>query len=72
MKPQDLPGSGEAVRAAADGAEAARAGKELPDCPYSAQGETFLERFRYRFWTRGFKDAEAGETPPSGQSTTRL
>ncbi|MFE2723911.1 hypothetical protein [Kitasatospora sp. NPDC059327] len=68
MEPRDLPGSGEAVRAAADGAQAARAGKKLSECPYSAQADTFLERFRYRFWTRGFTDAESGETQPPPQS----
>ncbi|MFJ3793446.1 Rmf/CrpP fold protein [Kitasatospora sp. NPDC090091] len=67
MEAQDLPGRGDAVRALAEGAKAAAAGKDVSDCPYPADGN-FGQRYRRRFWTRGFNGAgtaEAAQAPPS-------
>ncbi|MER8103284.1 Rmf/CrpP family protein [Kitasatospora sp. NPDC094016] len=64
MEVQDLPGRAAAVQAAAEGAAAAKAGETATNCPYSEIGD-FAERYRRRFWLRGFQDA--GGTLPEQQ-----
>ncbi|MGA5822248.1 hypothetical protein ACPC54_30815 [Kitasatospora sp. NPDC094028] len=56
MEVQDLPGRAAAVQAAAEGAAAAKADTTATACPYSELGD-FAERYRRRFWLRGFQDA---------------
>ncbi|MFD7829420.1 hypothetical protein [Streptomyces sp. MJM8645] len=64
MEIQDLPGRAAAVQSAAEGAAAAKAGETAAGCPYSELGD-FAERYRRRFWLRGFQDA--GGTLPEHQ-----